>query len=87
MIHLLQIRLVTAAMQWQAVLTGLRLVGTFVGTLLAGANSLDQYQGSGGAYLPAATSCEAPALIERLKAIEFDRILIVIGEALVPLGK
>ena len=73
-------------MQWQAVLTGLRLVGTFVGTLLAGANSLDQYQGS-GAYPAAANSCEAPALIERLKAIEFDRVLIVIGEALVPFGK
>ncbi len=87
MIQSIQVRLITVAMQWQAVLTGLRLVGTFVGTLLAGANSLDQYQGSGGAYLPAATSCEAPALIERLKAIEFDRVLIVIGEALVPFGK
>ena len=74
-------------MQWQAVLTGLRLVGTFVGTLLAGANSLDQYQGSSGAYRTTANSREAPALIERLKAIEFDRVLIVIGEALVPFGK
>ena len=87
MIQSIQVRLITVAMHWQAVLTGLRLVGTFVGTLLAGANSLDQYQGSSSAYPTAAHSCETPALIERLNAIEFDRVLIVIGEALVPFDK
>ena len=87
MIQSLHVRLVTVAMQWQAVLSGLRLVGIFVGTLLAGPNSLDQHQGSSGAYPTTAHSCDAPALIERLKAIEFDRVLIVIGEALVPFGK
>ncbi len=87
MIKSLQVRLVTVAMQWQVVLTSLRLVSVFVGVLLGGANSLDQYQGSSSAHPPTANSCEAPALIERLKAIEFDRVLIVIGEALVPFGK
>jgi hypothetical protein len=64
----------------------LRLVSVFVGTLLAAA-SWDHYQGSSGAYPTTADSCEAPARFERLKAIEFDRVLIVIGEALVPFGK
>jgi hypothetical protein len=87
MIQLLQIRLVTAAMQWQGAFTGLSPVGVFVGTLLAGASCLDHYQISSGAYPTAANSCEAPALIERQKAIEPNKLLMMIGEALVPFGR
>ena len=86
MIQSLQLRLVTVAMQWQVVLTSLRLVGVFVGTLLAGANCID-HQVLSGAYQTTASSCEVPALIERLKAIEPDHVLLVIAEALVPFGK
>jgi hypothetical protein len=70
-------------MQWQVVLTSFRLVGVFVGTLLAGANCLDQYQVLSGACPTTASSCKEPALIERLKAIKADDVLMVIGEALV----
>ena len=87
MIQSLQLRLVTVAMQWQGVLTSLRLVGVFVGTLLAGANCIDKHQVLSGAYQTTASNCEVPALIERLKAIEPDHILLVIAEALVPFGK
>jgi hypothetical protein len=80
----IQVRLVTVAMQWQVVLTSFRLFGVFVGTLLAGANCIDHYQVLSGACTTTASSCEVPALIERLKAIEFDRVLIVVGEALIP---
>ena len=86
MIQSLQLRLVTVAMQWQAVLTSLRLVSVFIGTLLAGANSI-YHQVLSGAYPTTATSYEVPALIGRLKAIELDHVLMVIGEALVPFGK
>ena len=73
-------------MQWQAVFTGLRVVGVFVGMLLAGANCTE-HQVVTGAYATTASSCEVPALIERLKAIKPDDVLRVIGEALVPFGK
>ena len=85
MIQSIQVRLVAVAMQWQVVLTSFRLVGVLVGTLLAGANCID-HQVLSCAYPTTARSCEAPALLERLKAIEPDRVLTVIGEALVPFG-
>jgi hypothetical protein len=86
MIQSLQLRLITLAMQWQAVLTSLRLAGVFIGTLLAGANCVD-HQVLSGASPTTTSGCEVPALIERLKAIEPDQVLTVVAEASMLFGK
>lgn len=86
MITSLQVRLFTLAMQWPLALTGLRPLSFCIGMLFAGANCIDQFQSS-SSYDRASSRCEAPALIERLKAIDPDRLLRVIGEALVPFGR
>ena len=77
MIQPIQVRLVVVV---------IRLVSVFVGTPLTVTNCLNQYQVLSGACPTAATSCKAPALIERMKAIDLDQVLMVIGEALVLFG-
>jgi len=81
MITSLQVRLFALALQWPVALTGLRPLSVCVGMLLAGTNGVAQLQSSSSDER-AASSCEAPALIDRLKAIESDRVLMVIGEVL-----
>ena len=46
---------------------------------------MDQFQFS-NSYERGSSSCEAPALLKRLQAVETNRLLRVIGQALFPFG-
>jgi hypothetical protein len=85
MITSLQVRLFALAIHWPVALTGLRPLSVCLGMLLGGANCADQYQFSGAEGV--SNSRETPALIERLKAIELDRVLTSVGEASIPFGQ
>lgn len=76
-------RLVAAAMQWHPVLTGSGPAAVVVATLFAAAVVVDPYQ-LNAAHIEDAGGCEAPALLERVKAIDPELVLVAIGEALSP---
>lgn len=79
-------RVVTAAMQWHPALTGLGPATVVFGTLLATVVVADPNQPE-TTHIEDAGRCEAPALLERGKAIDPELVLVAIGEALWPFTK